>query len=154
MEKINMRFYIIFFLVMMMSTIFLQAARSEENTVEPTLVIEMLNKKGKEKMIYSEEVVRVNVGDTISWVPTSKGHNVQFVSVPEGVEKIKSKLSKEVSYTFETEGVYLYLCTPHAGMGMIGLVIVGDSLENLDSVKKHKLMGKSKKKFKKLLKNI
>ena len=149
-----MRFYIIFFLVMMMSTIFLQAARSEENTVEPTLVIEMLNKKGKEKMIYSEEVVRVNVGDTISWVPTSKGHNVQFVSVPEGVEKIKSKLSKEVSYTFETEGVYLYLCTPHAGMGMIGLVIVGDSLENLDSVKKHKLMGKSKKKFKKLLKNI
>ena len=149
-----MRFYIIFFLVMMMSTIFLQAARSEENAVEPTLVIEMLNKKGKEKMIYSEEVVRVNVGDTISWVPTSKGHNVQFVSVPEGVEKIKSKLSKEVSYTFETEGVYLYLCTPHAGMGMIGLVIVGDLLENLDSVKKHKLMGKSKKKFKKLLKNI
>ena len=112
----------------------------------------MLNKRDKEKMLYSDELVRVEVGDTISWVPTSKGHNVQFVSVPEGVEKVKSKLSKEFSYTFETEGVYLYLCTPHAGMGMIGLVIVGDSLENLDSVKKHKLMGKSKKKFKKLLK--
>ena len=136
-----------------MCTIFLQAAKSEE-TIEPTLVIEMLNKRDKEKMLYSENIARVEVGDTISWVPTSKGHNVQFVSVPEGVEKIKSKLSKEVSYTFETEGVYLYICTPHASMGMIGLVIVGDSLENLDSVKKHKLMGKSKKKFKKLLKNI
>ena len=121
---------------------------------EPTLVIEMLNKRDKEKMLYSDELVRVEVGDTISWVPTSKGHNVQFVSVPEGVEKVKSKLSKEFSYTFETEGVYLYLCTPHAGMGMIGLVVVGDSLDNLKSVKKHKLMGKSKKKFKKLLKNI
>ena len=148
-----MKFYLPFFLVIMMSTMLLSAAHSEE-VVEPTLVIEMLNKRDKEKMLYSDELVRVNVGDTISWVPTSKGHNVQFVSVPEGVEKIKSKLSKEVSYTFETEGVYLYLCTPHAGMGMIGLVIVGDSLENLDSVKKHKLMGKAKKKFKKLLKNI
>ena len=136
-----------------MSTMLLSAAHSEE-VVEPTLVIEMLNKRDKEKMLYSDELVRVEVGDTISWVPTSKGHNVQFVSVPEGVEKVKSKLSKEFSYTFETEGVYLYLCTPHAGMGMIGLVLVGDSLENLDSVKKHKLMGKSKKKFKKLLKNI
>ena len=148
-----MKFYLPFFLVIFMCTIFLQAAKSEE-VVEPTLVIEMLNKRDKEKMLYSEDIARVEVGDTISWVPTSKGHNVQFVSVPEGVEKVKSKLSKEFSYTFETEGVYLYICTPHASMGMIGLVIVGDSLENLDSVKKHKLMGKSKKKFKKLLKNI
>ena len=117
--------------------------------------VEMLNKRDDgAKMAYSEDITRIGVGETITWVPTSKGHNVQFVSVPEGVEKVKSKLSKEFSYTFETEGVYLYLCTPHAGMGMIGLVIVGDSLDNLKSVKKHKLMGKSKKKFKKLLKNI
>ncbi len=148
-----MKFYLPFFVVVMMCTMLLSSVHSEE-VVEPTLTIEMLNKRDKEKMLYSDELVRVEVGDTISWVPTSKGHNVQFVSVPEGVEKVKSKLSKEFSYTFETEGVYLYLCTPHAGMGMIGLVLVGDSLENLDSVKKHKLMGKSKKKFKKLLKNI
>ena len=63
-----------------------------------------------------------------------KGHNVQFVSVPEGVEKVKSKLSKEFSYTFEQEGVYLYVCTPHASMGMIGVVIVGQSDVNLDEV--------------------
>ena len=148
-----MKFYLPFFVVVMMCTMLLSSVHSEE-VVEPTLTIEMLNKRDKEKMLYSDELVRVGVGDTISWVPTSKGHNVQFVSVPEGVEKVKSKLSKEFSYTFETEGVYLYLCTPHAGMGMIGLVVVGDSLDNLKSVKKHKLMGNSKKKFKKLLKNI
>ena len=82
-----MKFYLPFFLVIFMCTIFLQAAKSEE-VVEPTLVIEMLNKRDKEKMLYSEDIARVEVGDTISWVPTSKGHNVQFVSVPEGVEKI------------------------------------------------------------------
>ena len=119
------------------------------------ITIDMLNKRDDgAKMVYSEDIARVNVGDTITWVPTSKGHNVQFITVPEGAEKIKSKNNKEVSYTFEKEGVYLYVCTPHKSMGMIALVIVGDSLENLDSVKKTKMMGKSKKKLKKLVENL
>ena len=119
------------------------------------MTIEMLNKRDDgAKMVYSHDIAKVDVGDTITWVPTSKGHNVQFVTVPEGVEKIKSKNNKEVSYTFEKEGIYLYVCTPDKGMGMIALVVVGDSLENLDSVKKTKVVGKSKKKLKKLLKTL
>ncbi len=150
-----MKFYLPFFVVIMMCTMLLSAVHSEE-VAEPTLVIEMLNKRDKERMLYSDELVRVEVGDTISWVPTSKGHNVQFVSVPEGVEKVKSKLSKEFSYTFEQEGAYLYVCTPHASMGMIGVVIVGNTPSdiNLDEVKKYKFRGKSKKKFKKILKSL
>ena len=120
-----------------------------------TMTIEMLNKRDDgAKMVFSEDIARVNVGDTITWVPTSKGHNVQFVTVPEGVEKIKSKNNKEVSFTFEKEGVYLYVCTPHKGMGMITLVVVGDSLENLDSVKKSKMNGKSKRKLKELIETL
>ena len=105
-------------------------------------------------MLYSEDIARIDVGDTITWLPASKGHNVQFVSVPDGVEKVKSKLSAEFSYTFEKEGAYLYVCTPHATMGMIGVVIVGDSDVNLAEVKKHKFRGKSKKKFKQILKAL
>ena len=129
------------------------SAKAEEK--EP-LIIEMLNKRDKEKMLYGQDVARVDVGQTITWTPNSKGHNVQFVSVPEGVEKVKSKLSKEFSYTFEQEGVYLYVCTPHASMGMIGGVIVGNTPSdiNLDEVKKYKFRGKSKKKFKKILKSL
>tara|TARA_Y100001973_G_C5169162_1_gene317981 strand:+ start:498 stop:905 length:408 start_codon:yes stop_codon:yes gene_type:complete len=120
-----------------------------------TITIEMLNKRDDgAKMVYSEDITKVNVGDTITWVPTSKGHNVQFVTVPEGVEKIKSKNNKEVSFTFEKEGVYLYVCTPHKGMGMIALVVVGDSLENLDSIKKSRMNGKSKRKLKELVEHL
>lgn len=125
------------------------SAKAEEK--EP-LIIEMLNKRGKEKMLYGQDVARIDVGQTITWTPDSKGHNVQFVSVPEGVEKVKSKLSKEFSYTFEQEGVYLYVCTPHASMGMIGVVVVGESDVNLDEVLDYKFRGKSKKKFKKIAK--
>ena len=143
-------FYLIFMLVCFMGGMVLSAKAEEK---EP-LIIEMLNKRDKEKMLYSQDVARVEVGQTIIWTPNSMGHNVQFVSVPEGVEKVKSKLSKEFSYTFEQEGAYLYVCTPHASMGMIGVVIVGNTPTdiNLEEVKKYKFRGKSKKKFKKILK--
>ena len=141
-------FYLIFMLVCFMGGMVLSAKAEEK---EP-LIIEMLNKRGKEKMLYGQDVAKIDVGQTITWTPDSKGHNVQFVSVPEGVEKVKSKLSKEFSYTFEQEGVYLYVCTPHASMGMIGVVVVGNSDVNLDEVLDYKFRGKSKKKFKKIVK--
>ena len=143
-------FYLIFMIVCFMGGMVLSAKAEEK---EP-LIIEMLNKRGKDKMLYGQDVARVEVGQTITWTPDSKGHNVQFVSVPEGVEKVKSKLSKEFSYTFEQEGVYLYVCTPHASMGMIGMVIVGESDVNLDEVLDYKFRGKSKKKFKKIVKSL
>ena len=143
-------FYLIFMIVCFMGGMVLSAKAEEK---EP-LIIEMLNKRGKEKMLYGQDVARVGVGQTVTWTPDSKGHNVQFVSVPEGVEKVKSKLSKEFSYTFEQEGVYLYVCTPHASMGMIGMVIVGESDVNLDEVLDYKFRGKSKKKFKKIVKSL
>ena len=143
-------FYLIFMLACFMGGMVLSAKAEEK---EP-LIIEMLNKRGKEKMLYGQDVARVEVGQTITWTPKSKGHNVQFVSVPEGVEKVKSKLSKEFSYTFEQEGAYLYVCTPHASMGMIGMVIVGESDVNLDEVLDYKFRGKSKKKFKKIVKSL
>ena len=65
-----------------------------------------------------------------------------------------TKLNKEYSYTFEEKGIYLYQCTPHKSMGMIGFVIVGDDLSNLDSIKKVKFGGKSKKIAKGLIAEI
>ena len=115
--------------------------------------IEMLNKRDDgAKMVYSEDVARVNVGDTINWVPTSKGHNVEMIAGPEGAElPKKSKNNKPFSMTFEVPGIYYYWCTPHKGMGMIGLVIVGEDTSNKDAIAKAKAMGKSKKKLKALL---
>ena len=114
--------------------------------------IDMLNKLGKEKMVYSVDVAEIDVGDTITWLPASKGHNVHFIAGPDGWElPKKSKNNKEVAITFDTPGVYLYQCTPHASMGMIALVVVGGDTSNLDAIAKAKVRGKSKKKLKKLL---
>ena len=118
--------------------------------------IDMLNKRDHgAKMVYSEDIARIDVGDTITWLPKSTGHNVHFIAGPEGWElPKKSKNNKEVAITFDTPGIYLYQCTPHATMGMIALVVVGDDMSNLDAIKKIKIRGKSKKKMKELLSNL
>ena len=109
--------------------------------------IEMLNKLGKEHMVYSKKIVNIEVGDSIIWKATTKGHNVEFIKggTPDGVEKFKSKINKDAQYKFEIPGIYAYWCTPHKGMGMIGFVIVGNNKSNLESIKKIKYLGKSKK---------
>ena len=116
--------------------------------------IEMLNKMDNESMVYSKKVVRINVGDTVFWKATDKGHNVEFIGMPDGVTKYKSKISKDANYTFKKPGVYLYQCTPHKAMGMIGIVVVDNDKSNLDKIKKIKVYGKSKKLLKSLLKNL
>ena len=109
--------------------------------------IEMLNKLGKEHMVYSKKIVKVDIGDTVFWKSKKPGHNVEFIKggVPEGVEKFRSALSKDTEYKFEIPGIYAYWCTPHKGMGMIGFVVVGNDKSNLEAIKKLKYLGKSKK---------
>ena len=109
--------------------------------------IEMLNKLGKESMVYSKKVVRVDIGDTVYWKSTNPGHNVEFIKggVPEGVEKFKTKFSKDAQYTFKVPGIYAYWCTPHKSMGMIGFIVVGNDKSNLEAIKKIKYYSKSKK---------
>ena len=118
--------------------------------------VEMWNKDPedkKRKMVFSEEIVVVEPGESVTWLATDKGHNVQMIDGPDGYDlPKKSKLSKDVTLTFDQPGVYVYVCTPHASMGMIGIVVVGElTQEGIDAVRDAKVKGKSKKKFKALL---
>ncbi|MFL2820906.1 MAG: pseudoazurin [Alphaproteobacteria bacterium] len=119
-----------------------------------TIEIDMLNKLGKEKMVYSIKVAKLDLNDKIIWKHVSKGHNVEFIGMPKGVKKFKTKINKKAEYEFKKPGIYLYQCTPHKAMGMIGIVVVGGDKSNLEKIKKVKLYGKSKKIFKKLLKEL
>ena len=132
---------ILIFVFFVSSSLFSISAKAADQTVE------MLNKLGKENMVFSKKIVKVDIGDTVFWKSIKPGHNVEFIKggVPTGVDKFKSKISKDTQYTFEIPGIYAYWCTPHKGMGMIGFVIVGNDKSNLDSIKKIKYMGKSKK---------
>lgn len=84
---------------------------------------------------YSIEVAHIEVGDTVEWLPTNKGHNVEFLAGPDmSALPAKSIMNEPHSILFEQSGVYLYSCTPHSNIGMLGLIIVGKDFHNLENI--------------------
>ena len=89
---------------------------------------------------YSLEIAYIDAGDTIEWLPKNEGHNVEFIAGPIMDElPNNSKMNESHSVLFKTPGVYLYGCTPHLNMGMLGLIIVGNDFHNLNEVNKIEL---------------
>ncbi len=115
----------------------------------------MLNKGAKGAMVFEPDFVAAAPGDTIRFIPTDKGHNVETIKglLPDGATAVKSKYNEEVVVTFDKEGVYGFKCTPHYAMGMVALVTVGE-LVNLDAAKAAKQTGKAKKVFEALFAEI
>ena len=84
---------------------------------------------------FSIEVADIGVGDTVEWLPKNKGHNVEFLAGPDMADlPPKSNMNEFHSVRFEKQGVYLYGCTPHLNMGMLGLIVVGNDLHNIDEI--------------------
>ena len=83
---------------------------------------------------YSIEVAHIDVGEIIEWLPNAD-HNVEFLGGPDmNSLPEKSKFNVSYSVNFNTPGVYLYHCTPHGNMGMLGLIVVGNNFDNIDSI--------------------
>ena len=120
--------------------VFLLVVTTMANTKE----LEMLD------MWYSEDVTRVEVGETITWKPTVGGHNVHFVAWPEEykmTQKPSGRIGQEYTITLTEPGIYVYLCTPHVRHGMISFIIVGDDISNKDQIAETLLFGKSQTKL-------
>ncbi|MCC2610732.1 pseudoazurin [Neorhizobium sp. Rsf11] len=112
--------------------------------------VKMLNKGSDgQAMVFEPAAVKVQPGDTIKFVAVDKGHDVVSMPglVPEGVAPIKGKISEDVSFTADKPGAYVFKCTPHYGMGMVALVVVGDAPANIDAVKATKMPKKAKERL-------
>ena len=117
----------------------------------------MLNKDSEGRtMQFEPAFLRVAPGDTVTFVPQDKTHNSESIAKaqPEGAKGWKGKINEELSVTFDVEGFYGYKCLPHAGMGMVGLIQVGDSTENLDAAQTAKLPGKAKTRMAELMAQV
>lgn len=110
--------------------------------------VKMLNKGAKGAMVFEPAFVSAAPGDTIRFVPTDKGHNVETIKgmVPESAEPFKSKFNEEFTVTLEQEGLYGVKCAPHYAMGMVALIEVGEP-KNLKEAQAVKHSGKAKTAF-------
>ncbi|MBY3129749.1 MULTISPECIES: pseudoazurin [Rhizobium] len=103
--------------------------------------IQMLNKGADGVMVFEPGFVKIAPGDTVTFVPTDKSHNVETYKglIPDGAAQFKSKPNEEFQTKFDVPGAYVIKCTPHAGMGMVALIQVGDAPANLDAIKTAKV---------------
>ncbi|TFL17268.1 pseudoazurin [Jannaschia formosa] len=100
-----------------------------------TYEVKMLNVGSDgERMVFEPSFLKVEPGDTVTFLPTDKSHNAESIlgMMPEGAEAFKGRINQEISVTFDEAGVYGIKCLPHFALGMIALIQVGDDLPNLD----------------------
>ena len=112
-----------------------------------TIEIQMLNvNEAGDKMVFSQELIRAELGDVIKFVPTDKSHNAQSVknALPDDQKKFKGKMNKEIEYLVTEAGLTAVVCRPHQTLGMVALIVVGNDVSNAQDILDAGVRGKGK----------
>ena len=92
-----------------------------------THVVKMLNQGALGAMVFEPAFIKINTGDSINFEMSDAGHNAVTVAAPAGSVPFDTKYKPSTVVQFDTNGLYLYKCAPHAMMAMAGLIQVSDS---------------------------
>ena len=106
----------------------------------------MLNKGTDGKtMGFSPSFLRIEPGDTVTFIPVDKGHNAETIldMIPADAATWKGKTDEQFTVTLTEPGLYGFKCQPHFAMGMVGLIEVGDDRANLKDLMEVRLPGKA-----------
>ena len=126
-----------------------QAATPSETDTKPTTdvsavtssgeqyEVRMLNQGADGVMVFEPSVLQVQLGDSVTFKAENPGHNAASIEgmIPDGADPWDSGISQDITVTFNEEGTYVYQCTPHLMMSMVGVITVGDANSNLAMVK-------------------
>jgi len=105
--------------------------------------------------VFAPEVVRIEPGDSLSFVAVDKGHEIHSVPgmIPSGAQPFEGRMNQDVRVTFTVPGVYVIACKPHTPMGMLAVIVVGEPA-NLDKIDPGTLAGKARSKLESLLASL
>jgi pseudoazurin len=89
--------------------------------------VKMLNRGTEGVMVFEPALIKVEPGDTVKFVATDKGHNAETIKgmLPDGAATFVGKNGEDIVAKFDQAGIYGVKCTPHYGMGMVAMVVVG-----------------------------
>jgi len=117
-----------------------------------------------DRMVFEPALVEAEPGDTVRFLFEDPGHNAAAYHpdnrgkpelIPQGAEVWDSGFKnpgQEFEVSLSTEGVHHYYCLPHEGLGMVGMIAVGDASKGpgLDAVENADIPGKAKQLFREL----
>ena len=106
---------------------------------------------------FKPAIVYVQPGDTVKFINMTS-HNAVTYLVPDGGvnfgEKGKMAGATMVTPPLETNGIFGYVCEPHIGFGMVGVIVVGDVSADQKAATKEKAMAELQGPFKRLIGKI
>jgi len=75
--------------------------------------VHMLNKGESGAMVFEPALTQIAVGDTVTFLPTDRGHNAETIKdiLPVGVDSFKGGMGDEIVVTFTSAGAYGIKCT-------------------------------------------
>ena len=87
-------------------------------------------------MVMEPAVLTIAKGDSVKFIPSDPTHNAESVVLPKGAKTFMTPMGQEATITFSEEGAYLYKCTPHFALGMLGVITVGKATNKAELVAK------------------
>ena len=98
--------------------------------------VKMLNQGATGIMVFEPAYLKINPGDSVTFKSIDAAHNSASISsmIPNNAQAWNSDLSRDITVDFNVPGVYVYQCTPHVMMAMVGVIQVGNDKSNLDTV--------------------
>ena len=99
--------------------------------------VKMLNQGPTGVMVFEPAVLKINIGDTVTFKSVDAAHNSASIPgmIPAGASPWNGQLSQDLTVSFDVAGIYGYQCTPHSMMAMVGVIEVGNDQSNMDEVK-------------------
>ncbi len=128
----------------------------EEETAAPAANINpQTHTINAQARIFKPDTIYINPGDTVRWVNMTSHNTVSIEGlIPEGAKPWRSALGENLKVTLGVEGIYAYVCEPHIGFGMVGVIVVGqpDNLEEVTQYARDNLKGPFRRLIGKLIK--
>jgi halocyanin-like protein len=117
---------------------FLEEANNYEQTADMTGSDSVTVEVGAgEGLAFGPSAVAVSTGTTVTWEWTGEGGDHNVVAT-DGPAPLESELIGEAGATYEFEftedhaGITNYQCEPHASLGMLGAVAVGEDVPTVE----------------------
>ncbi len=92
-----------------------------------------------EARIFKPAILYIQQGDTVNFTNMTSHNAVSYV-VPEGANEFGERgkfPGGSFNVKLNTPGIYGYVCEPHIGFGMVGVIAVGDiTTEDIAATKK------------------
>ena len=101
---------------------------------------------------FETPIAYVAVGDHVKF-SNMNSHNSVSVDgmIPEGAAPWAGALGENIGITVDKAGIYSYVCQPHIGFGMVGVIVVGDVTADDVAAYKQKAMDTLEGPFRRLI---